>query len=81
MIAQRVRRWSSGHKVVQAEGSSPSGDKYQFFSALIFISVKVRPNGLSYIVTLSNRPNSCYQQNLNWLECFDMPLLSLGLFS
>ena len=31
----------------------------------------------SDIVTLCNRPNSCCQQN----QCFDMPLLSLGLFS
>ena len=29
------------------------------------------------IVILCNRPNSCCQQNL---KCFDMPLLSLGLF-
>ena len=27
---------------------------------------------------VDSRPNSCCQQNL---KCFDMPLLSLGLFS
>ena len=30
------------------------------------------------IVMLHSGPNSCCQQNL---KCFDMPLLSLGLFS
>ena len=38
-VAQWVRRWSSGHRVVQAEVSSPGGGTYQIFSALIFISV------------------------------------------
>ena len=28
-VAQWVRRWSSGHRVVQADGSSPGGDIYQ----------------------------------------------------
>ena len=32
---------------------------------------------LSDIVMLCSWPNSCCQQNL---KCFDMPLLSLGLF-
>ena len=27
-VAQLVRRWSSGHRVVQAEGSSPGEDIY-----------------------------------------------------
>ena len=31
VVAQWVRRWSSNHRVVQAEGSSPRGDVYQFF--------------------------------------------------
>ena len=30
-VVQLVRRWSSGHRLVQAEGSSPGGDMYQFF--------------------------------------------------
>ena len=30
-IAHWVRRWNSGHRVVQTEGSSPSGDIYQIF--------------------------------------------------
>ena len=39
-VAQWVRRWSSDHRVVQAEGSSPGGDTYQtLFSTMIFISV------------------------------------------
>ena len=62
-VAQWVRRWSSDHRVVQAEDSSPGGDTQQtFFSAMM----------------LRSGPNSCCQESL---ECFDMPLLSLGLFS
>ena len=38
LFSQWVRRWSSGHRVVQAEDSSLGGDMYQFFSAMIFIS-------------------------------------------
>ena len=38
-VVQWVRRWSCGHRVVQAEGSSPGGDIYHSFSAMIFISV------------------------------------------
>ena len=38
-VAQWVRCWSSGHRVMQAEGSSPGGDIDQFFSAVIVISV------------------------------------------
>ena len=38
-VAQWVRRWSSGHRVVQAEGSSPGGDIYQFLFSNNFISV------------------------------------------
>ena len=65
--------------MVQAEGSSPSGDIYQtFFSAIIFISVLLGLIDFSDIVMLRSGPNSCCQQNLT---CFDMPLLSLGLFS
>ena len=62
-VAQWVRRWSSGHRVVQAEGSSPGGDTYHiFFSAVIFISVLLQ--GLvdfSDIVILCSRSNSCCQ--------------------
>ena len=31
VVAQWVRRWSSDHRVVQVEGSSPGGDIYQTF--------------------------------------------------
>ena len=43
-----------------------------------FISVLLGLIDFSDIVMLDSGPNSCCQQNL---ECFDMPLLSLGLFS
>ena len=76
-VAQWVRGWNSGHRVVQAEGSSPGGDMYQFFSAVIYILVLLGLMDFSDIVILCSRPNSCCQQNL---KCFDMPLLSLGLF-
>ena len=72
-VAQWVRRWSSDHRVVQAEGSSPGGDTYQTFS-FSFVGLI----DLSEIVMLRSGPNSCCQQNL---KCFDMLLLSLGLFS
>ena len=66
--------------MVQAEGSSPRGDTYHtfVFSAMIFISVLLGLIDFSDTVTLRSGPNSCCQQNL---KCFDMPLLSLGLFS
>ena len=48
------------------------------FSAMIFISVLLGVMDFSDIVMLRSRPNSCCQQNLTR---FDMPLLSLGLFS
>ena len=48
------------------------------FSAMIFISVLLGLIDFSDIVMLGGGPNSCCQQNL---KCFDMPLLSLGLFS
>ena len=65
--------------MVPAEGSSPGGDIYRFFffSNDFYFSF-VGSNGISVIVILYNMPNSCCQQNL---KCFDMPLLSLGLFS
>ena len=77
-VVQWVRRWKSGYRMMQAEGSSPGGDIYQLFSAMIFISVLLAPIDFSDILILCNRPNSCCQQNL---KCFDMPLLSLVLFS
>ena len=78
-VAQWVRRWSSDHKVVQAEGASLGGDAYQTFSsAMIFISVLLGLIDFSDIVTLRSGPNSCCQQNF---KCFNMHLLSLGLFS
>ena len=48
------------------------------FSAVIFISVLLGLIDFSDIVMLPSEPNSCCQQNL---KCFEMPLLSLGLFS
>ena len=63
--------------MVQAEGSSPGGDTYQNFFAMIFISVLLGLINLSDIVMLGSGLNSCCQQNL---KCFDIPLLSLGLF-
>ena len=48
------------------------------FSAMIFISVLLGLIDFSDIVMLRSGSNSCCQQNL---KCFDMPLLSLGLFS
>ena len=79
-VAQWVKCWSSGHRVVRAErSSSPGRDTYQIFiSAMIFISVLLGLMDFSDIVILCSRPNSCWEQNIN---CFDMPLLSLGLFS
>ena len=63
--------------MVQAEGSIPGGETYEtFFSAMIFISVLL--GLISDVVMLCSGPNSCFQQNLKY---FDMPLLSLGLFS
>ena len=75
LVAQWVRCWSLGHRVVRAEGSSPGKATYRIFfiSAMIFISVLLGPMGFSDIVIFYSRPNSCYQQNLN---CFDMPLIS-----
>ena len=65
--------------MVEAEGSSLGGDTYQaFFFSNDFISVLSGLMDFSDIVMLRSRPNSCCQQNL---KCFDMPLLSLGLFS
>ena len=76
MVAQWVRRWSSGHTMVQVEGSSPGGDIHEiFFSAMIFISVLLGLMDFSDIVYYAN---SCCQQNLT---CFYMSLLSLGLSS
>ena len=77
-VAQWIRCWNSGHSVVQAESSSPGEDIYQFFSAMIFISVLLGLMVFSDVVILCSRPNNCCQQNL---KCSDMPLLSLGLFS
>ena len=55
--------------MVQAEGSSPGGN---IFSALLGLI------DFSDIVMLRSGPNSCCQENQ---KRFDMPLLSLGLFS
>ena len=77
-VAQWVRRCSSDYRVVHVEGSSPGGDTYQtFLSAMIFILVLLDLIDFSDIVMLRSWPNSCCQQNL---KCFDMSLLSLGLF-
>ena len=49
-----------------------------FFSAMIFISVLLGLIDFSDTVMLCSGPNSCHQQNFKY---FNMPLLSLGLFS
>ena len=64
--------------MLQTEGQIPGGDIYQFFSAVVLILVSLVLMDFSDIVMLCNKPNSCCQQNL---KCFDMPSLSLGLFS
>ena len=61
-VAQWVKRWSSG--VVQAEGSSTGGDIYQYFLAMIFISVLLGSMDFSDKVILCNWPNGSCQQNL-----------------
>ena len=48
------------------------------FSAMIFISVLLGLIDFRDMVMLRRGPSSSCQQNL---KCFDMPLLSLGLFS
>ena len=48
------------------------------FSVMIFVSVLSGQIDFSDIVILRSGPNSCSQQNL---KCFDLPLLSSGLFS
>ena len=79
VVVEWVKHWSSEHRVVQAEGSSPGGYTYQaFFFSNDFFSVLSGLMDFSDIVMLRSRPTSCCQQNL---KCFDMPFLSLGLFS
>ena len=76
-VAQWVRRWGSDHMVVQAEGPEPGWRHLSnIFSAMI-ISVLLGLLDFGDILMLRSGPNSCCQQNL---KCFDMPLLSLGLF-
>ena len=78
-VAQWVRRRSSGLRVVEAEGSGPWWRIYtkSFFSNDL-ISALLGLMDFRDIVILRSRPNGCCQQKL---KCFDMPLLSLGLFS
>ena len=64
--------------MVQVEGSSPDAGNVFFCSAMIFISVLLGLMDFSDIVISRSRPNRCCQQNL---KCFDMLLLSSGLFS
>ena len=78
VVAQWVRRWSSDQKVVQARVRTRVETLIKHFSPMIFISVLLGLIDFSDIVMLRGGPNSCCQQNL---KCFDMPLLSLGLFS
>ena len=77
-VAQWVRRWGNGHKMVQAEVTSPSGDTYQKFFSNNFFSSLLDLKDFSEKVMLRSGPNSCCQQNF---KCFDMPSLSFGLFS
>ena len=67
-VAQWARRRSSGHRMVEAEGSSRGGDLYQLFSAMILFQFLLGLMDFSDPVILCNRPNSCRQQNL---KCFD----------
>ena len=60
---------------MQAEGSSPGGDTYQNFSAMILISVLLGLIDFSDIVMLGSGP--C-QQNLSVLICL---YYRSGLFS
>ena len=60
--------------MVQAEGSTPGGETYQIFSAMIFISV------LLGLIDFSDVVGQIVVANKT-LSVFDMPLLSLGLFS
>ena len=49
-VAQRIRCLSSGHRVVQAEGSSPGADTYQrFFLINDFYFSFVRDGPLFFI--------------------------------
>ena len=62
-VAQWVRRSSSGHRVVQAEGSSPGGDYIpNYFSAMIYILMDfsdiVTCNGSSNVYTLFDSPGT-----------------------
>ena len=50
----------------------------QFFFSNDFISVLLGVINFSDIVMLRSGPSGCCHQNR---KCFDMPLLSLGLFS
>ena len=45
-VAQWVRLWTSGHRVIQVDGSNPGGDRYHFFFSNDFYFSFVRPNGL-----------------------------------
>ena len=70
-VAQWVRHWNVGHRVVQAEVSIPGGATYQtFFSAMIFNSVLSGLMEFSNIVMLRSRSNSCCRQNLKCLGLF-----------
>ena len=66
-VAQSVTHWSSGHRVVQAEVSSPGRDTYHVFQQMIFISVLLDLMDFSDIVILCSETNSCCQQNLKCL--------------
>ena len=76
-VAQWVRRWSSGHKVVQAEVRARVEIYTNFFFSNDFYFSFVGPKDFSVIVILCSRPNSCCLQNL---KCFDMPFLSVVFF-
>ena len=44
-VAQLVKRWTSGQRVMQAEGSSPGGDIYEFLFSNDFYFSFGRTNG------------------------------------
>ena len=75
-MSKALEQWSQGCKQ-KVRARVETLIKY-FFSNHFYFSF-VRLNGLvRLIVMLCSGPNSCCQQNL---KCFDMFLLSSGLFS
>ena len=70
-VVRWVKRWSSNHRVVQAD--DVEADNKIFFSNDFYFSFMFGLMDFSDIVILCNMPNNCCQQNL---KCFDEPLFS-----